>query len=199
MIINLQLLHHVLCWLSDHFGTLACSFRYNILYISNWKCVSFPIIHIFKVGDHGWHLDQDQSWHPRCLPPSHHHWTTFQGQAIISKLCDQVSPPYDPASILVGGGSEGIPGKGETPIENLLEGVFGCWWLFREILFSWRLNSYQVSFLHCRFAFDAGAWKRWIPESLPDLPSPLPSHRCSLLVFWFTIYTYSIFLCQYLF
>ena len=50
----------------------------------------------------------------------------FKVKPIISKLCDQVSPPYDPATILVGGG-EGIPGKGETPIENLLEGVFGCW------------------------------------------------------------------------
>ena len=44
----------------------------------------------------------------------------------LSLNFDQVSPPYDPATILVGGG-EGIPGKGETPIENLLEGVFGCW------------------------------------------------------------------------
>ena len=122
----------------------------------------------------------------------------FSRSSQLSLNFDQVSPPYDPATILVGGG-EGIPGKGETPIENLLEGVCGCWWPFREILFSWRLNSYQVSFLHCRFAFDAGAWKRWIPESLPDLPSPLPSDRCTLLVFWFTIYTYSIFLCQYLF
>ena len=60
------------------------------------------------------------------------HLLTTIGQLFkvnLSTLCYiyQVSPPYDPATILVGGGSEGIPGKGETPIENLLEGVFGCW------------------------------------------------------------------------
>ena len=36
----------------------------------------------------------------------------------------QMSPVYEPATILVG---EGIPGKGETPVEKLLEGVFACW------------------------------------------------------------------------
>merc|ERR1711990_421592 len=38
----------------------------------------------------------------------------------------KVSPPYDPAVNLIG---EGTPGKGETPIEILLAGVFGCWYL----------------------------------------------------------------------
>merc|ERR1712130_984784 len=35
-------------------------------------------------------------------------------------------PPYDPTKNLIG---EGIPGKGETPIEKLLEGVFAVWYL----------------------------------------------------------------------
>ena len=33
-------------------------------------------------------------------------------------------PPYDPSNNLI---AEGIPGKGETPIEKLLEGVFAVW------------------------------------------------------------------------
>merc|ERR1712172_85599 len=38
----------------------------------------------------------------------------------------KVGPAYDPATVLV---DEGTPGKGKTPIEHLLAGVFGCWYL----------------------------------------------------------------------
>merc|ERR1711872_647094 len=39
----------------------------------------------------------------------------------------KVSPPYDPTINLIG--ELGTPGRGETPIEHLLAGVFGCWYL----------------------------------------------------------------------
>merc|ERR1712126_575244 len=52
----------------------------------------------------------------------------------------KVSPVYEPATILVG---EGIPGRGETPVEKLLEGVFGCWYLssIAAVLLTLKLGS----------------------------------------------------------
>ena len=48
--------------------------------------------------------------------------TVFQ-QILVELDLPQI-PPYDPSANLVG---EGTPGKGDTPIEKLLEGVFACW------------------------------------------------------------------------
>jgi len=54
----------------------------------------------------------------------------------------KVSPPYDPAVNLIG---EGTPGKGETPIEILLAGVFGCWYLssIAGVLLTLKLGSVE--------------------------------------------------------
>ena len=46
-------------------------------------------------------------------------------------------------------------------------------------------TSHQVPLLHCRCAFNVDVWKYWFPESLFDLPSPLPCDHCTLLVFLF--------------
>merc|ERR1711934_827674 len=49
-------------------------------------------------------------------------------------------PPYNPSANLVG---DGTPGKGETPIEKLLEGVFACWYLssIAAVLLTLKLGS----------------------------------------------------------
>jgi len=54
-----------------------------------------------------------------------------------------VSPPYDPTINLIG--ELGTPGRGETPIEHLLAGVFGCWYLssIAAVLLTLKLGSVE--------------------------------------------------------
>ena len=66
----------------------------------------------------------------QLLPFSELHsvWTQCRWSQKHILLFGQVSPPYDPTINLIG--KLGTPGRGETPIEHLLAGVFGCWFVW---------------------------------------------------------------------